>query len=44
LNKDKKITDDELRATEAKIQQLTTTSIDKLEKILVAKEAEIMEV
>jgi ribosome recycling factor len=44
LNKDKKITDDQLRATEAKIQQLTTTSIEKLEKILAAKEAEIMEV
>jgi len=44
LNKDKKITDDQLHATEAKIQQLTTTSIDKLEKILAAKEAEIMEV
>jgi ribosome recycling factor len=44
LNKDKKITDDQLRSTEAKIQQLTTTSIEKLEKILAAKEAEIMEV
>ncbi len=44
LNKVKKITDDQLRATEAKIQQLTTTSIEKLEKILAAKEAEIMEV
>src|SRR5216683_84425 len=44
LNKDKKITDDQLRATEGKIQQLTTTSIEKLEKILAAKEAEIMEV
>ena len=44
LNKDKKITDDQLHATEGKIQQLTTTSIEKLEKILAAKEAEIMEV
>jgi ribosome recycling factor len=44
LHKDKKITDDDLRATEAKIQQLTTENIEKLEKILVAKEAEIMEV
>jgi ribosome recycling factor len=43
-NKDKKITDDQLRAAEAKIQQLTTDNIDKLEKILAAKEAEIMEV
>jgi ribosome recycling factor len=44
FNKDKKITDDQLRATEAKIQQLTTINIDKLEKVLAAKEAEIMEV
>jgi ribosome recycling factor len=44
LNKDKQITDDQLRINEAKIQQLTATSIDKLEKILAAKEAEIMEV
>ncbi|MBV8773512.1 MAG: ribosome recycling factor [Deltaproteobacteria bacterium] len=44
LNKDKQITDDQLHANEAKIQQLTTTSIEKLEKILAAKEAEIMEV
>jgi len=44
LNKDKKINDDELHAVEAKIQQLTTTNIEKLEKILAAKEAEIMEV
>jgi ribosome recycling factor len=44
LNKDKKITDDDLHAIETKVQQLTTTSIDKLEKILAAKEAEIMEV
>src|SRR5215831_13611862 len=44
LNKEKQITDDQLRANEAKIQQLTATSIEKLEKILAAKEAEIMEV
>jgi ribosome recycling factor len=44
LNKEKTITDDQLRASEAKIQQLTTINIEKLEKILVAKEAEIMEV
>jgi len=44
LNKDKQITDDQLHTQEAKIQQLTTTSIDKLERILAAKEAEIMEV
>jgi ribosome recycling factor len=44
LNKDKQITDDQLRAQEAKIQELTDSNIDKLEKILAAKEAEIMEV
>jgi len=44
LNKDKKITDDQLHATETHVQQLTTTSIEKLEAILAAKEAEIMEV
>ncbi len=44
LHKDKKITDDDLRASEAKIQQFTTDFIDKLDKVLAAKEAEIMEV
>ena len=44
LNKDKQVTDDQLHTNEAKIQQLTATSIEKLEKILAAKEAEIMEV
>lgn len=44
LNKEKKITDDQLRAGEAKIQQLTADSIEKLDKVLAAKEAEIMEV
>ena len=44
LHKDKKITDDDLRASEAKIQQFTTDYIEKLDKILAAKEAEIMEV
>jgi len=44
LNKDKQITDDQLRAQEAKIQELTDSNIDKLEKILAAKEEEIMEV
>jgi len=43
-NKDKQITDDELRAGEAKVQQLTTEHIEKVDKILAAKEAEIMEV
>jgi ribosome recycling factor len=44
LHKDKKVTDDDLRAAEAKIQQFTTDFIDKLDKVLAAKEAEIMEV
>jgi ribosome recycling factor len=44
LHKEKKMTDDDLRASEAKIQQFTTDFIDKLDKVLAAKEAEIMEV
>ena len=43
-NKDKQITDDELRAGEAKVQQLTTEHIERVDKVLAAKEAEIMEV
>jgi ribosome recycling factor len=43
-NKDKQITDDELRGGEAKVQQLTTEHIEKVDKVLAAKEAEIMEV
>lgn len=44
MQKDKKITEDDLRATEARVQQLTTEYIDKIDKVLAAKEAEIMEV
>jgi len=44
LHKDKKITEDDLRGAEAKVQQFTTDFIEKLDKILAAKEAEIMEV
>lgn len=44
LHKDKKITEDDLRGAEAKVQQFTTEFIEKLDKILAAKEAEIMEV
>ena len=44
MNKDKAIGDDELRASEAKVQQLTTQHIEKLDQVLAAKEAEIMEV
>jgi ribosome recycling factor len=43
-HKEKKITDDDLRATEARIQQLTTENIEKLDQVLAVKEAEIMEV
>jgi ribosome recycling factor len=43
-HKDKAIGDDELRAAEAKVQQLTTEFIEKIDHILTAKEAEIMEV
>jgi ribosome recycling factor len=44
LHKDKKLTEDEMRASEAKVQEHTTEHIEKLDKILAAKEAEIMEV
>lgn len=44
LHKEKKLNDDEFRAAEAKVQQHTTEFIEKLDKILAAKEAEIMEV
>jgi ribosome recycling factor len=44
LHKEKKLTEDEFRAAEAKVQQHTTEYIEKLDKILTAKEAEIMEV
>jgi ribosome recycling factor len=44
LHKAKKLTEDEMRASEAKVQEHTTEYIEKLDKILAAKEAEIMEV
>ena len=44
LNKEKKITEDELRQAETKVQQFTTEFIDKVDKVLAAKETEIMEV
>src|SRR5271167_2476042 len=44
LHKDKGIGDDELRSGEAKVQQLTTEYIEKIDHTLAAKEAEIMEV
>jgi len=44
LHKEKQITEDDLHAGEAKVQQFTTEHIEKLDKILTAKEAEVMEV
>jgi len=44
LHKEKKVTEDDMRATEAKVQQVTTETIEKIDKVLAAKEAEIMEV
>ncbi len=43
-NKEKEITDDDLRSGESRIQQFTTDFIEKIDKVLAAKEAEIMEV
>jgi ribosome recycling factor len=44
LNKDKQLSDDDLRVAEAKVQVLTAEHVDKIDKALAAKEAEIMEV
>lgn len=44
LHKEKKLNDDALRASEAKVQQSTAEYIDKIDKVLASKEAEIMEV
>ena len=44
LHKEKQVNDDDLRASEAKIQQFTTEFTDKIDKVLAGKEAEIMEV
>lgn len=44
LHKEKQITEDDMRAAEARIQQSTTDYIEKLDKVLAGKEAEIMEV
>jgi ribosome recycling factor len=44
LNKDKQLTEDELRSAESKVQQMTVDHIEKLDKVLAGKEAEIMEV
>ena len=44
LHKDKQATEDEMRAGETKVQAYTTEFIEKIDKVLTAKEAEIMEV
>ncbi|HHU64328.1 MAG TPA: ribosome recycling factor [Clostridiales bacterium] len=44
LKKDSKITEDELRIAEEEIQQLTDDHVKEIDKIVEAKEAEIMEV
>ena len=44
LHKEKQATEDEMRAGEAKVQTYTTEFIEKIDKVLTAKEAEIMEV
>ncbi len=44
LHKEKQVTDDDLRSAEAKVQQYTTEFIEKLDKVLAGKEAEVMEV
>jgi len=44
LHKEKKLAEDDLRAAEAKVQQFTVEFIEKLDKLLATKEAEIMEV
>lgn len=44
MNKDKQINEDDLRAAEARIQTLTTEHIERIDKLLAGKEAEIMEV
>ncbi len=42
--KDKEITEDDLRKAQEKVQDMTKEHIEKLDKVLEAKEAEIMEV
>ena len=44
LEKDNEITEDELRRGQEKIQDLTKDFIERLDKVLKAKEEEIMEV
>jgi len=44
MHKEKQATEDEMRAGEAKVQTFTTDFIEKIDKVLTGKEAEIMEV
>lgn len=44
LHKEKEITDDDLRTAETRVQQFTGEYIEKLDKVLAGKEAEVMEV
>jgi len=44
LQKDGEITEDELHRTQEKVQELTKDHIERLDKVLQAKEVEIMEV
>ena len=44
LHKEKQAIEDEMRTGEAKVQTYTTEFIEKIDKVLTAKEAEIMEV
>ena len=44
LQKDKQITEDDVRATQDRVQKLTDEYIEKIEKVLKAKEDELMAV
>jgi ribosome recycling factor len=44
LQKDKQITEDDARATQDRVQKLTDEYVDKIEKVLKAKEDELMAV
>jgi len=44
LQKDKQITEDDVRATQDRVQKLTDEYVDKIEKVLKAKEDELMAV
>jgi ribosome recycling factor len=44
LQKDKQITEDDVRATQDRVQKMTDEYVDKIEKVLKAKEDELMAV